>query len=74
MHRPGVFAERLAVPESCLVPLPTGLDPGAPCSSSRSPAASARSRRTRTREDVAVLGCGPLGLLSVYLAPVAART
>src|SRR6185312_10571135 len=26
MHRQGVFAERLALPEKCLVPLPDGID------------------------------------------------
>ena len=73
MHRPGVFAERVRVPRRSLVPLPDGIDPGARCSPSRSPAASARSRRTADAKFVAVLGCGPLGLLAVYLARARGR-
>ncbi len=68
MHRPGVFAERLALPESCLVPLPPGLDPRravlaeplACCVGALAPFEGA--------EDVVVIGCGPLGLLTAYLA------
>jgi threonine dehydrogenase-like Zn-dependent dehydrogenase len=68
MHRQGVFAERLALPESCLVPLPAGLDPRravlaeplACCVGALAPSAPA--------EHVVVLGCGPIGLLSAYVA------
>ena len=68
MHRPGVFAERVAVPRRSLVPLPQGIDheravlvePLACCVGALAPHADAQS--------VAVLGCGPLGLLTVYLA------
>jgi threonine dehydrogenase-like Zn-dependent dehydrogenase len=68
MHRQGVFAERLALPEKCLVPLPDGIDhqhavlaePLACCVGALAPHADAQF--------VAVLGCGPLGLLTVYLA------
>src|SRR5262245_31853145 len=68
MHRQGVFAERLALPETCLVPLPDGIDheravlaePLACCVGALAPHADAQF--------VAVLGCGPLGLLTVYLA------
>src|SRR5262245_890331 len=68
MHRPGVFAERVAVPRRSLVPLPDGIDheravlvePLACCVGALAPHADAQS--------VAVLGCGPLGLLTVYLA------
>ena len=42
----------------------TGSTTSARCWSSRSPAASARSRRTATRSSSRVLGCGPLGLLT----------
>ena len=68
MHRPGVFAERVAVPRRSLVPLPDGIDPEravlveplACCVGALAPHGDARS--------VAVLGCGPLGLLTVFLA------
>jgi threonine dehydrogenase-like Zn-dependent dehydrogenase len=68
MHRQGVFAERVALPQTCLVPLPEGIDheravlvePLACCVGALAPHADAQF--------VAVLGCGPLGLLTVYLA------
>jgi threonine dehydrogenase-like Zn-dependent dehydrogenase len=68
MHRPGVFAERLALPETCLVPLPAGLEPRravlaeplACCVGALGPSGGA--------EEVVVLGCGPIGLLSAYVA------
>ena len=68
MHRPGVFAERVAVPRRSLVPLPDGIDleravlvePLACCVGALAPHGDTRS--------VAVLGCGPLGLLTAYLA------
>jgi 2-desacetyl-2-hydroxyethyl bacteriochlorophyllide A dehydrogenase len=68
MHRPGVFAERVAVPRRSLVRLPDGLDheravlvePLACCVGALGPHGDAQS--------VAVLGCGPLGLLTVHLA------
>jgi threonine dehydrogenase-like Zn-dependent dehydrogenase len=68
MHRQGVFAERLALPESCLVPLPAGLDPRravlaeplACCVGALAPSGHAG--------EVVVLGCGPIGLLSSYVA------
>jgi len=68
MHRQGVFADRVALPEKCLVPLPDDIDraravlvePLACCVGALAPHADAQF--------VAVLGCGPLGLLTVYLA------
>ena len=69
MHRPGVFAERVAVPRRCLVPLPTGLDdrravlaePLACCVGAL--AAGGLSAGDR----LVVLGCGPIGLLTVHV-------
>jgi threonine dehydrogenase-like Zn-dependent dehydrogenase len=68
MHRPGVFADRVAVPRRCLVALPDGIDtqhgalvePLACCVGALAPHGEAHT--------IAVLGCGPLGLLTVYLA------
>jgi len=68
MHRPGVFADRVAVPARSLVALPDGIDPQRAvlaeplgcCVGALAPHGEAAS--------VAVLGCGPLGLLTVFLA------
>ena len=70
MHRPGVFAERVAVPRRSLVPVPAGLEPEravlaeplACCVGALGPHAVGDGTR------VLVLGCGPLGLLTIFLA------
>lgn len=69
MHRAGVFSEQVAVPRRSLVTLPDGLDlhravlaePLACCVGALAPYELAGKR-------VAVFGCGPIGLLTVYLA------
>ena len=48
MHRPGVFAEQVAVPRRSLVPLPPGSTRDARCWPSRLRAASGRSRLIRS--------------------------
>jgi 2-desacetyl-2-hydroxyethyl bacteriochlorophyllide A dehydrogenase len=68
--RPGGFAERVAVPESALLPKPAGLswrkaalaEPAATAVHALSLAGGAAAKR------VAVLGCGAIGLLSVQAA------
>ena len=68
MHRAGVFAERVAVPERSLVPLPDGLpaervvlaEPLACCIGALPAEAGPGAR-------LLVLGCGPIGLLTVFL-------
>jgi threonine dehydrogenase-like Zn-dependent dehydrogenase len=70
MHRAGVFAERVAVPQQSLVPVPAGLDAGravlaeplACCVGALRPEAVGPGTR------LLVIGCGPLGLLTVFLA------
>ncbi len=70
MHRPGVFAEQVAVPRRSLVALPDGLEPRravlaeplACCVGALAPYA------LEGGSEVVVLGCGPIGLLSCYLA------
>jgi threonine dehydrogenase-like Zn-dependent dehydrogenase len=70
LHRPGVFAERVAVPRASLVALPTGLEglaavlsePLACCVGALAPHAPGAGSR------VVVLGCGPIGLLAIHLA------
>lgn len=70
MHRPGVFAEQVAVPRRSLVGVPPGLDPRravlaeplACCVGALAP------HKIGDGDDVVVFGCGPIGLLSTYLA------
>jgi len=70
MHRPGVFAEAVAVPRRSLVPVPEALDtrravlaePLACCVGALAPHAVGEGTR------VAVFGAGPLGLLTTFLA------
>ncbi|HUY72210.1 MAG TPA: alcohol dehydrogenase catalytic domain-containing protein [Gaiellaceae bacterium] len=69
MHRPGVFAEQVAVPRRSLVPLPAGheplravlAEPLACCVGALAPHALGEG------SSLAVFGCGPLGLLSIHL-------
>jgi len=70
MHRPGVFAERVTVPRSSLVAVPPGLaseravltEPLACAVAALGP------HRVGVGARVAVLGCGPIGLLAIQLA------
>jgi threonine dehydrogenase-like Zn-dependent dehydrogenase len=70
MHRPGVFAERVAVPLRSLVPVPAGLEarravlaePLACCVGALAPAGDLAGKH------VVVLGAGPIGLLSAFAA------
>jgi len=70
MHRAGVFAERTAVPLDTLLAVPEGLDdsratlvePLAVCVSALRPLALAPGRR------LLVVGCGPIGLLTIHVA------
>jgi threonine dehydrogenase-like Zn-dependent dehydrogenase len=70
LHRPGVFADRVAVPRAALLEVPDGLsdhvaalvEPLAVCIAALAPARLGPDSR------VLVLGCGPIGLLSVHLA------
>lgn len=70
LHRPGVFAERVAVPRGALLEVPEGLDdshaalvePLAVCVGALASAQLGPDSR------VLVIGCGPIGLLSVFLA------
>jgi 2-desacetyl-2-hydroxyethyl bacteriochlorophyllide A dehydrogenase len=76
MHRPGVFADRVAVPTRSLVPLPEGIDaqravlaePLACCVGALAPHLHTGALTHDEARSVAVLGCGPLGLLTVFLA------
>lgn len=70
MHRAGAFAEQIVVPRGSLVPLPAGIDaeravltePLACCLGALHPHEVGEGTR------VLVLGCGPIGLLTVFSA------
>jgi threonine dehydrogenase-like Zn-dependent dehydrogenase len=70
IHLPGVFAEQVLVPRRSLVSLPAGLDarhavlsePLACCVGALAPCELTPETR------LVVLGCGPIGLLSIYAA------
>ncbi len=70
LHRPGVFADRVAVPRGALLEVPEGLsdalaalvEPLAVCVSALAPAGVGSGTR------MLVVGCGPIGLLCVHLA------
>jgi threonine dehydrogenase-like Zn-dependent dehydrogenase len=70
LHRPGVFADRVAVPRDSLLEVPDELsdnlaalvEPLAVCVGAQAGAQLGRDSR------VLVIGCGPIGLLSVHLA------
>jgi threonine dehydrogenase-like Zn-dependent dehydrogenase len=70
LHRPGVFADRVAVPRESLLEVPDTVsdtlaalvEPLAVCVSVLAPTDVGPGRR------VLVVGCGPIGLLSVHLA------
>jgi threonine dehydrogenase-like Zn-dependent dehydrogenase len=70
-HRPGTFAERVAVPESGLVPIPQGLSPevavlAEPLANGVSVIEKATTEDSIPLENVAVIGCGGIGLLALY--------
>jgi threonine dehydrogenase-like Zn-dependent dehydrogenase len=70
LNRPGVFADRVAVPRDSLLEVPDGLsddlaalvEPLAVCVAALAPAELGPGTRAL------VIGCGPIGLLSVHLA------
>ncbi|MHB1569475.1 MAG: zinc-dependent alcohol dehydrogenase, partial [Solirubrobacteraceae bacterium] len=70
MHRPGVFAERVAVPRAALVPVPQTMS--SQVAVLTEPLACAlgalRPHAVGPGTRMVVLGCGPIGLLSVLLA------
>ena len=70
LDRQGVFAERVNVGESTLVPVPDGLDSrlavlAEPLATSLS---ALRVDRVEAGETLLVVGAGPIGLLAVYAA------
>lgn len=75
LDRPGVFAERVAVGENQLVPIPDGVDDRAavlaePLATS---VAALRTSRHPDADPVLVLGAGPIGLLAVFLCHARGR-
>jgi threonine dehydrogenase-like Zn-dependent dehydrogenase len=70
LDRQGVFAERVAVDSSALVPVPDGVsDEAAVLTEPLATAVSAlRLERLEAGATLAVIGVGPIGLLTVYAA------
>jgi threonine dehydrogenase-like Zn-dependent dehydrogenase len=68
LDRPGVFAERTAVSERQLVPLPDGIEPlaAAVIEPMAATVAALRYEDLRPGDRVAIIGCGPIGLLGVH--------
>jgi threonine dehydrogenase-like Zn-dependent dehydrogenase len=68
LDRQGAFAERVAVPRGALVPLPGDLDERAAAlvEPLAIALAAVRVEGVAAGDEVLVLGCGPIGLLSVY--------
>jgi threonine dehydrogenase-like Zn-dependent dehydrogenase len=68
--RPGAFAERVAVPAACVVPVPPGVGPGAVAAIQ--PLAGAvhahALAEVRPGESMLVIGAGVMGLLAVQVA------
>ena len=68
LHRPGTFAERVAVPVHNLIPVPPGL--GIVPASLTEPLATAmniaRTEGVFAGRTVLVIGCGSIGLLATY--------
>jgi threonine dehydrogenase-like Zn-dependent dehydrogenase len=70
LNRPGVFAERVAVPEDLLVPIPDGLADHTAVLAEPLANAVAVTRREHVSagRSVMVIGCGSIGLLLVHAA------
>jgi threonine dehydrogenase-like Zn-dependent dehydrogenase len=70
MHRPGAFAEYVAVPERVLIPWPDSM-PGTTAVLAEPLANGINAMRqgpTARKSRVVVIGCGPMGLMSVFAA------
>jgi threonine dehydrogenase-like Zn-dependent dehydrogenase len=70
LDRQGVFAERIAVDEHALVPVPDSLDDrlGALVEPLAASVSALRLERVESGATVVILGSGPLGLLGVHAA------
>ena len=70
LDRPGSFAERVAVREDALVPLPEGLDDrlGVLVEPLATPLSALRQAALAPGSTVAVVGCGTIGLLAIHAA------
>jgi threonine dehydrogenase-like Zn-dependent dehydrogenase len=70
LDRQGVFAERVAVDDAALVPVPDGLDErlAALVEPLAASVSALRLEGVRRGDTVAIVGGGPLGLLGVYAA------
>ena len=74
MHRAGVFSERVLVPRASLVELPAGLDPRLAVLAEPLACCVGALAPHEDAETGAVLGAGPIGLLTVWLAAKSGKT
>lgn len=70
LDRPGAFAERVAVREDSLVPVPDGLDARVAVlvEPLATPLSALRAAGLEPNSRVAIVGCGPIGLLGIHAA------
>lgn len=68
LDRPGTLAERAAMPESCLVPLPAGLGVDDAVLAEPLAISLAVLAGTSPAQQIAIIGCGAIGLLALYAA------
>jgi threonine dehydrogenase-like Zn-dependent dehydrogenase len=70
LDRPGAFAERVVVREDALVPMPEELDDrlAVLVEPLATPLSALRAAALQPRSRVAVIGCGPIGLLAIHAA------
>lgn len=68
MHRNGAFAEYVNVPESCLIPIPKGVDPREACLTE--PLANGvhlvKLSQHLPVSNILIIGAGPLGLMAMH--------
>jgi threonine dehydrogenase-like Zn-dependent dehydrogenase len=70
LDRPGVFADKVAVHADALIPVPDGMDPRVAVLAEPQAASVSALRQERAHEGtrLAIIGCGPIGLLAVHAA------
>lgn len=68
LDRPGTLAERTAIPERCLVPLPEGLSVDDAVLAEPLATCIAVLDETPPAAQIAIIGCGAIGLLALHAA------
>lgn len=70
LDRPGVFADKVALSDDALIPVPDDMDPRVAVLAEPQAASVSALRQERAHEGtrLAIIGCGPIGLLAVHAA------